>query len=208
MDSCLPLRRRLLAACAAAVAAPLFVRDARSQPRLHPTPSQGEGPFYPVSLPADTDFDLLTQGGTRYGHGQVAWIEGRVTDTGGKALSGAVVELWQCDHQGRYHHPRERQAADAAFQGFGRVIVGRDGAYRFRAMRPVAYPGRTPHVHFKVKLGQRELLTTQLYVEGDPGNVQDWTWRRLSGRDREALTRPFQPGEAGLHAEFPIVVEA
>jgi protocatechuate 3,4-dioxygenase beta subunit len=70
----------------------------------------------------------------------------------------------------------------------------------------VAYAGRTPHIHVKVRSGPRELLTTQLYVEGDPHNARDGLWRRLAPDDRAAVTVAFRPGADGLQAEFPIVV--
>ena len=123
-------------------------------------------------------------------------------------MAGAQVEIWQCDEGGRYHHSGDGNRADPAFQGFGRVTVGADGAWRFRTIRPVPYTGRTPHIHFKVKLGARELLTTQLYVEGDAGNARDGLWHRLSAEDRAAVTVPFVPGSDGLQARFPIVVAA
>ena len=143
-----------------------------------------------------------------YRHGQPAWVEGTVVDTAGKPVSGAVVEIWQCDHAGHYHHPGDGGRADPAFQGFGRVTVGADGRYRFRTLRPVAYSGRAPHIHAKVRLGDKELLTTQLYVAGDAGNERDFLWRRLSPAGRAALTVPFAPGADGLQARFPLVVEA
>ena len=79
-------------------------------------------------------------------------------------------------------------------------------SYRFRTMRPMAYAGRTPHIHVKVKLGQRELLTTQLYVVGDAGNARDFLWRNLNDADRAALTVPFVQSSDGLKARFPIAV--
>lgn len=183
----------------------------RAQPaaRRLPTPAQTEGPFYPVALPADADADLL-RNGTRapYGGGRPAWVEGTVSDVDGRPVAGAQVEIWQCDEQGHYHHPGDGGRADAAFQGFGRVAVGADGRYRFRTIRPAPYSGRTPHIHVKVKLGARELLTTQLYVEGDPGNARDGIWRRLDAAERAAVTVPFERGTDGLQARFPIVVAA
>ena len=187
------------------LAAPAVWRGAVAQAAQRPTPSQTEGPFYPVELPADSDFDLLTQGDRRYAQGQAAWVEGQVSDTAGRAVAGAVVEIWQCDQQGHYHHPSDG-GADPAFQGFGRVQVAADGSYRFRTIRPAPYSGRTPHIHVKVRLGRRELLTTQVYVEGDPGNERDSLWRRLRPDDRAALTVPFVTGSDGLRARFPIVV--
>ena len=204
----MPTRRTI--ATAAAVALPVLLLHARAQPaptrRL--TPAQTEGPFYPVELPADTDFDLLRNGTARYTRGQPAWLEGQVLDPEGRPVAGAQVEIWQCDEDGHYHHPGDRGRADPAFQGFGRVQVDRDGRYRFRTIRPAPYSGRTPHIHVKVKLGGRELLTTQVYVQGEARNERDGLWRRLSPEAREAVTLPFRPGVDGLHASFPIVVEA
>lgn len=197
-------------AAAALIALPALWRSARAQPAAarRPTPSQTEGPFYPVSIPQDSDFDLLRNGSMAYSRGQPAWVEGQVADLQGKPVSGALVEIWQCDEAGHYHHPGDGGKADPAFQGFGRVTVGADGRYRFRTIRPVAYSGRTPHIHVKVKLGSRELLTTQLYVDGDPGNARDFLWRSLRPEARDALTVPFAAGADGVRATFPIVVAA
>jgi protocatechuate 3,4-dioxygenase beta subunit len=200
------LRRGIVVGVAATVALPVFIHNALAQATLRPTPAQTEGPFYPVKLPDDTDFDLLAQGKLRYTRGAATWLDGTVTDTAGRPLRGAVVEIWQCDEQGHYHHPGDGGAADPAFQGFGRVVAGTDGSYRFRTIRPAPYTGRTPHIHLKVRLAQRELLTTQLYVEGDPGNARDFLWRRLSAEDRAAITVPFAPVADGLQARFGIVV--
>ena len=200
------LRRRTVAA--ALVAAPALWLGPRAQPAVsrRATPAQTEGPFYPVVLPRDSDHDLLRNGALTYPEGQSAWVEGSVSDLAGKPVAGAQVDIWQCDHAGHYHHPGDGDRADRRFQGFGRVTVGADGRYRFRTLRPVAYAGRTPHIHVKVKLGQRDLLTTQLYVAGDPGNPRDFLWRSLAEADRAALTVPFAPGSDGLQARFPIVL--
>ena len=197
-------------AVAALVALPAIWPGVRAQPaaaRLA-TPSQTEGPFYPVRLPQDADNDLLRNGTLNYRVGQPAWIDGTVTDLEGRPVRGALVEIWQCDEKGHYHHPGDGGRADPAFQGFGRITVGKDGAYRFRTIRPAPYSGRTPHIHVKVRLGRHELLTTQLYVEGDPGNARDFLWRRLDEPGRRALTRPYSPGPDGLHADYTLVVLA
>ncbi|GAB3777440.1 protocatechuate 3,4-dioxygenase [Ramlibacter monticola] len=199
------LSRRTVAA--ALVALPACWTGVRAQPAAprRPTPGQTEGPFYPVSLPQDSDGDLLRNGTLQYTSGEPAWVEGVVSDLDGKPLAGAQVEIWQCDHAGHYHHPGDGGHADPNFQGFGRVTVGSDGRYRFRTIRPVPYTGRTPHIHVKVKMQRRELLTTQLYVEGEPRNERDFLWRNL-GADRELLTVPFRDGPDGVRATFPIVI--
>lgn len=182
---------------------------ARSAEPLRLTPAQSEGPFYPVELPQDSDFDLLRQGDLRYLRGQPSWLEGTLRDPDGRPVRGASVEIWQCDVDGHYRHPRDGSRADPAFQSFGRVTVDGEGRYRFHTIRPVAYSGRAPHIHVKVKLAQRTLLTTQLYVEGDPGNPTDGLWRSLRDPlDRAALTVPFKPAADGLRAQFAIVVAA
>lgn len=201
--------RRRVALQTLALAVPALLATparATTPPRL--TPAQTEGPFYPVSPPADTDFDLLRQGGAAYAKGQPCWLDGQVRGANGQPLAGAVVEIWQCDADGRYRHPGDGDRADPDFQAFGRVVADADGRYRFRTIRPVAYTGRTPHIHVKVKQGRRTLLTTQLYVAGDPGNAADALWRRLSEADRTALTVAFMPGADGLRASFDIVVAA
>lgn len=199
----MPTTRRALTA--ALLAFPALHLGARGQ--TVPTPAQTEGPFYPVRLPADTDHDLLRNGALRYTRGQPAWLDGTLRDLAGRPIADAQVEIWQCDEDGRYDHPGDGGRQDAAFQGFGRVAVDGQGRWRFRTIRPVPYSGRTPHIHVKVRQGTRELLTTQLYVEGDPGNARDFLWRRLSEAQRAAVTVPFQPGVDGLQARFPIVLD-
>jgi len=198
-------RRR---AAAALVALPIVWTRVRAQPapaRI-PTPAQTEGPFYPVAIPKDSDFDLLRNGSLNYTRGQPAWVEGTVTDLQGRPVAGAQVEIWQCDETGHYHHPGDSGKADPAFQGFGRASVGADGRYRFRTIKPVPYSGRTPHIHVKVKLASRELLTTQLYVAGDPHNERDFVWRSLPPAGRAAVTVPFEASADGVRASFPIVL--
>ena len=205
-------RRALLVRSAgliAATAAPAWLMPARAQgTALRPTPSQTEGPYYPVRFPADTDADLLRTGTALYGKGQAAWVTGTVTDTRGTPLAGGVIEIWQCDQDGHYHHPGDGDRADPAFQGFGQVTLGRDGRYRFRTLRPAPYSGRTPHIHVKVRLDGETLLTTQFYVQGDPGNARDFLWRRLDAQAQAALTRPFVNGSDGLTADYPVIVQA
>ena len=208
----LPSRRAALGrlvAPAVLLAAPSLWQPATAATAHRLTPTQSEGPFYPTDFPQDTDFDLLRQGELQYSRGQAAWLEGVVLDVSGRPVAGAVVEIWQCDVDGHYRHPRDGNRADPAFQSFGRVSVAGDGRYRFRTLRPAPYSGRAPHIHVKVRLDRRTLLTTQLYVEGDPANERDFLWRGLRDAvDRAALTVPFQPTPDGMRAYFPMVVAA
>ncbi len=203
-------RRHLLrsaTANSAIIAFPTLLPSfARAQLALRPTPSQSEGPFYPDQQLQDADFDLLRNGAQNYSNGQAAWVRGIVTDIQGKPVSGAVVEIWQCDHEGVYRHSRSSGSTPMAFQGFGRLQAGADGRYAFRTIKPVQYPGRPPHIHFKVKLGNRELLTTQMYLAGEKSNSRDFLTRSLSEAQRGLLEVAFKAESDGLAAQFPIVV--
>ena len=155
------------------------------------TPSQTEGPFYPVAFPADSDMDLVqVRGQAARAMGTVLHLQGRVLDAGGNPLNGATVEIWQCDAQGLYDHPRQpgRERRDAAFQGYGRVVTDAQSTYRFRTLKPVAYPGRTPHIHLKVATADGRRLTSQFYLAGDPMNASDFVYRSIA-RDPRRLER-------------------
>jgi protocatechuate 3,4-dioxygenase beta subunit len=162
------------------------------------TPAQTEGPFYPASFPADMDNDLVqVRGQAARAMGTVLHLEGRVLDLNGRPVDGALVEIWQCDAQGIYDHPRQpgRERRDSAFQGYGRMLVAADGRYSFRALKPVAYPGRTPHVHFKVAMAAGGLLTSQFYIAGEPGNERDGVFRGAirDPRQRERIEMRLAP---------------
>jgi len=180
---------------------------ARAQ-ALMPTPAQPEGPYYPLREPEDADFDLLRNGSREYAKGRAARVEGVVLDISGKPLKGGTIEIWQCDADGRYDHPRDGSRMDAAFQGFGRVALDAEGRFGFRTIRPSPYVGRTPHIHAKIKLGRQTLLTTQLYVEGDPGNARDGIWRRMSEAERASVTAPYIDAPDALRAVYRLVVRA
>lgn len=178
------------------------------------TVAQTEGPFYPDRLPLDTDNDLLILNDTiTPAVGEVTHLSGRILGETGQPVRNAVVEIWQCDAEGVYIHSNDasRKARDGHFQGFGRFLTDSSGAYYFRTIKPVPYPGRTPHIHVKVKKGGRELLTTQCYVKGHPGNEKDRIWMSVADpKLRDAITIAFTPlagsptGE--LSARFDIVI--
>ena len=150
------------------------------------TPRQTTGPFYPLELPLDSDNDLVQVAGRPRGaRGVVTHVFGRVVSPDGRPLRGARVEIWQCDADGRYHHPNDRGGgADPDFQGFGAMDTGDEAAFRFRTIRPVSYPGRTPHIHFLVRAPGLEPFPTQMYVAGEPQNARDGLLNRI--RDPEA----------------------
>jgi protocatechuate 3,4-dioxygenase, beta subunit len=178
-----------------------------AQAKRRATPSQTEGPYYPIKEPKDADFDLLKNGDRSYSKGRASWVEGIVTDLDGRPLNGGIIEIWQCDENGHYDHPADGAKIDPSFQGFGRVRLNANGEFRFRTIRPSPYVGRTPHIHAKILLGNKELLTTQLYVADDPGNAKDGIWRRLSEVDRALVTSAFVPVADGLRAQYSLAVK-
>jgi len=176
------------------------------------TPRLTEGPFYPPRLPLDTDNDLIIVGNsTTPAVGEITHLSGRVLSGSGEPVQGVVVEIWQCDAKGVYLAQGSQRGNDPNFQGFGKFAVNGKGEYRFRTIKPVPYPGRTPHIHFKVKKGDRELLTTQLFINGHPQNRGDGVLRGLSDPvDRELVLVdfvPLQESKTGeLSARFDIVL--
>ncbi len=141
------------------------------------TPRQTEGPFYPNRLPLDTDNDLLViNDAITPAVGEITHLSGKILDARGEPVRNGVVEIWQVDKNGAYLHPgsANRDKRDANFQGFGRFLTGSTGEYYFRTIKPVPYPGRTPHIHFAVKLRGRDKFTTQCYIKGHPRNERDF----------------------------------
>ena len=177
-------------------AAGLYVPGAFAE-ELVKTPSGTEGPFYPSKLPLDTDNDLLViNDSITPAVGQITHLSGRVLDLKGRPIPNAAVEIWQVDHHGVYLHPgsSNKEKADKNFQGFGRFVTNRKGEYYFRTVKPVAYPGRTPHIHVAVNIKGKRQLTTQMYIKGEPQNKRDRLLNRIKNpKQRAAVIREFKP---------------
>ncbi|MFQ5936335.1 MAG: intradiol ring-cleavage dioxygenase [Acidiferrobacterales bacterium] len=209
-------RRRVLAGSLSALGVLATVPLARLYAaELTRTPAQTAGPFYPTSIPLDSDNDLvMVKGQADVAKGEVSNVIGRVLDKRGRPISRARIEIWQCDANGRYHHPWDRRnvPVDPNFQGYGQFITQADAAYRFRTIKPVPYPGRAPHIHFKISGPGIEPLITQMYVAGASENAGDWILNRINdARARQSLIVKFAPhsqtpGE--LLARFDIVLIA
>ena len=199
-------RRRLIVATglgAVAAAALPAVASARGLPAMT------DGPFYPSlayrARSLDWDADLTTVRGRApdgqplpRARGEHLDLHGAVRDGEGRTVDGAEVEIWQCDNFGSYRHPRgARQRIDAGFQGFGATRSDARGGYRFRTIRPVPYPGRTPHIHVKLRHPAFGEVTSQLFVAGEPGNPGDFLFQGLGDDDRREVELHLQRAPAG-----------
>ncbi len=207
-------RRRMLE-ITAGCAAVFSLGGAGRAATLPATPRQTAGPFYPLSIPADSDNDLVqVTGHNGAAKGTVSYVSGHILDPDGRPLSGVRVEIWQCDANGRYHYVRDASAdtpLDDNFQGYGQTITDKTGGYLFRTIRPVPYPGRTPHIHFAVSEPGLARFTTQMYVAGEPLNEHDGVLMGVRGpAARARLIVPLRPApelEANaLAGTFDIVV--
>src|SRR5437868_9048989 len=205
-------RRRFLGGLAASAA--FFTVPGAFAEELTRTPPQTEGPFYPDKLPLDTDNDLLILNDKLTpAVGEITHLSGRILDLKGNPLKNALVEIWQCDANGAYIHSRSgnKEKADGNFQGFGRFLTASTGEYYFRTIKPVPYPGRTPHIHFAIKMKGRKELITQCYIEGTPLNEKDGIYRDLkTEKAKRAVTIPFVPMKGSrigeLTAKFDIIM--
>ena len=210
---------------------PLDSPDYRSTARRHPTqsllqlpgglsdPTDLTGPVFGDGAVTGADADL-TRGPGGEAVGQRIVVTGRLLDGAGRAIRRSLVEVWQANASGRYHHPEDRWpgALDPNFTGGGRVLTDDDGVYRFTTIRPGAYPWRNhdnawrpAHIHFSVfghAFTQR--LVTQMYFPDDPllsrdpilGSVPAAARPRLVARYDHDVTRP----EWALGFRWDIVV--
>jgi protocatechuate 3,4-dioxygenase beta subunit len=178
-------------------------------------PRFGESVLYP----GHDDLTRQVKGGEAAG--QRIIVTGRVLNENGDPLPRTLVEVWQCNAAGRYHHDKDNHDAplDPYFIGGGRMITDEKGAYRFTSIRPGAYPWRNhhnawrpAHIHFSV-FGRTmlERLITQMYFPGDPLLGYDPIFNCVpSERARERLISHFdleatQP-EWALGYHFDIVL--
>ncbi len=205
-------RRRLLQGTAGAAA--FFTTRGLFAEELLATSAVAEGPFYPDKMPLDTDNDLLIlNDAITPAVGEITHLSGRLLGRSGEPIRNAFIEIWQVDHQGAYLHSGTSNAdkRDTNFQGYGRFLTDSKGQYYFRTIKPVAYPGRTPHIHFGVSQNGRRVFTTQLLIKGEPLNERDGLFREIKDpKARETILADFKPlagsrmGE--LTADFDIVL--
>jgi catechol 1,2-dioxygenase len=172
-----------------------------------------EGPYYLPGAPVlDPPYELPRSAASA---GEALVLRGRVVSSGGSALPGAVLDVWQADPDGRYSGFSDLPQGELR----GKVVAGEGGRYAVRTIRPAPYtipldgptgrlmaecgwnPWRPAHIHLKVSADGHEMLTTQLtladsdYIDDDPARaVKD-----------DLLVRPFRE-DGGLVVEHDFVL--
>lgn len=162
--------------------------------------------FDPARYPPDAD---LARNGAI---GERIVVAGRIADEDGRPQPGVMVEIWQANAAGRYHHPGDTHDAplDPGFQGVGRVFTDADGWYRFTTIKPGAYPWpnhhnawRPNHIHYSLfGAGFAQRIVTQMYFPGDPLLPLDPIFNAIADAPaRDRLVSAFdlaltQPGHA------------
>lgn len=179
---------------------------------LRRTPGEILGPFYPVLRSVERTADLTSLPG-KPGHatGQVIYVMGRVVNVQGQPVKGARVELWQANTHGRYTHPSDTNPAplDPSFEGFGVQDTDVEGRYRFKTIKPGAYPAtatwmRPPHLHFEVT-GRINRMVTQMYFPGEPLNDKDLLLQNIRGNKDGLIAKMLAP-TSDLEPDSRIVV--
>ncbi len=183
---------------------------------LMPTPSETEGPFYPIKDQNDKDADLTQiDGYSSAAHGQHIIVRGQVLNVAGNPVGNVLLDIWQADANGRYRHPRDPNPTklDESFQGWAMIKSNENGFFRFKTVFPGAYPAnrtwiRPPHIHLKVSRQNYRTLTTQMYFPDETLNNSDLLLQNKSATERSAMIakKVEQQGDLPIY-EYNIVLD-
>ncbi|MDQ2717008.1 MAG: protocatechuate 3,4-dioxygenase subunit alpha [Chloroflexota bacterium] len=177
------------------------------------TGSQTVGPFFsPALLREDARRNVLTQPETA---GERIRIEGRVLDGAGAPVPDAMVEIWQANAHGRYHHPADQGPVplDPTFSGFGRSGTGDDGGYWFETIKPGPVPFdaqrmQAPHICVTVfSRGLLNHLVTRLYFADEPANAQDPVLQRVPNERQATLLARREHAGTAIVYRFDIIMQ-
>ena len=175
------------------------------------TPEQILGPFYPLkSLGQNADLTRVP-GRPGRAEGLVLNVMGRVLNLKGEPVRNATIEIWQANSHGRYTHPSDHNPAplDPNFGGSAILTTDHDGRYRFKTIKPAAYPAgpdrmRPAHIHFQVS-GQQDKLVTQMYFEGDPYIATD-RFVQTALEQKDLLITRLMPPAPDMEPESKLAV--
>ena len=189
-------RRKFLRLGLAGSAASITLAGNKAVSSLLPfTPVEAEGPFYPVTPQEDKDEDLTRiKGHHTSAQGEPIYVTGQVMNHQGQPLANASVEIWQANAKGRYRHPRDPNPApiDNHFQGWAIVTTDAQGHFRFKTIKPGAYPAsaqwiRPPHIHFKISKEHYQALITQMYFPDEALNEADLLLQHKKPSERSLM---------------------
>ena len=207
------ISRRSMLTASAGLAATAISATAIGNP-VAVTPANPEGPFYPKHQQVDMDTDLTRiEGQTERAQGTVIRVTGQVLDDQGEPIEGALVDIWQANTHGRYHHEDDPNTAprDPNFQGWGMVKSDAEGRYSFTTIKPGAYGvdegwTRPPHIHYKVSRRGFHEITTQMYFSGETLNEPDALLQSVAEDSRDSLVVDFHEVDGLPSGHFPIVL--
>lgn len=199
----------------------------RTPPMCIARPRQTEGPYFTdvkldrTDIRSDPD-SKVNSAGARL---DLTLEVSRISSGQCAPLSGAIVDVWQCDGLGVYSDVRDTAGRfDTRGQKFlrGHQVTDAKGQAHFVTIYPGWYEGRTVHIHFKIRTtegGRSYDFTSQLYFDdaftdrvmkldpyaakGDRStrNAQDGIFRRSGG---EQLMLDVQPNGSGFTSTFAI----
>lgn len=183
----------------------LFPRLTVSQEKYVRTPADYEGPFYPVNRQQDEDNDLIrVTGQPQPAKGDILHLSGMVVNTDGLPINKATVEIWQTDPNGLYKDYRDRSPGrrDQNFQYWGTAKTNADGTFSFITLVPGKYEPRPAHIHFKVWIDDRAVLTSQIYFRDHPAEAG----KGVSSATNDLQTVDLQKAPSGGFAAFIRIV--
>jgi protocatechuate 3,4-dioxygenase beta subunit len=153
---------------------------------LQQTPQEIEGPFFRLGAPRRSS---LLEPGDKPG----VILSGRVLNEKGTPIPGAVVNFWSSDAFGNYDM--------VGYRYTGYVVTDEAGRYEVTTIIPGYYqPRNARHIHVKLQAVSRP-VTTQLYIEGEPGNTDDEYYH-------PALLVPCTVDAAGVkHGTYDFVIK-
>lgn len=187
-------------------------KDTNKNDKCTATPILELGPYAVMKYRKQADHDIdLTQIEENSGiaTGQIITVFGRITDKNCNPIKRAVVEIWQANHYGKYHHEYDKSEYkdDPNFQGWGQAITSEQGEYKFKTIYPAPYGGRTRHIHFKVSGRNYHELITQLFFEDEEKNSKDPILNMFTHEEQQLLIRPVTDNDCSRQVEFNLVLD-
>lgn len=167
---------------------------------LQATTWQTVGPFFSIGFSWLYRDNLAGPGVS----GERVEISGRILDGDSKHVPDGIVEIWQANSQGKYSHPDDpqKQTAESAFIGYGRVPTDAAGTFRFTTIKPGRVPGpdgklQAPHLAVSVfTRGLLRRLITRIYFPDEPSNAEDFALGLVEASRRETLIAKKMDGRA------------